>query len=433
MLPPQSLYSIFIFLHQSKFKMNKTKMKVKSFLVSFIAVLAVVLMSGFVAANDLNISVNEIYVNGIDVMTTPGVVAGIAGETIPIKIYLSANENAEDVEVSAYIRGYSEDRIVKDLSYDLIDGTDYTIRLSLALPDDIDETEETRTLKLEIETDSGDWRDEFDITIQREAYNVGVLFVETDDEIKAGSTLPVEVVIENIGSHELEDLIVKVEIPALSISRESYFGDLVPIECDENECCDEDDEDSASGILNLEIPVDAPAGNYKLKVTAYNDDASTSVSGEVVVLGAEVETSVIPSPASRTFALGSEVKYKIVLVNAGDTVKVYNVVPEASEDLAIGIEETVVAIPAGSTKTIEISVKALNEGAFSFAVDVVSDGEVIDKAVFNAFVEGRQLKTNPIVIWTIVLAIVFVVLLIVLIVLLTRKPEKTEELGESYY
>jgi preprotein translocase subunit SecG len=45
--------------------------------------------------------------------------------------------------------------------------------------------------------------------------------------------------------------------------------------------------------------------------------------------------------------------------------------------------------------------------------------------------EGKAV--NPIVVLTVVLAIIFLVLLVVLIVLIGRKPQKSEEYGESYY
>jgi len=42
-------------------------------------------------------------------------------------------------------------------------------------------------------------------------------------------------------------------------------------------------------------------------------------------------------------------------------------------------------------------------------------------------------SSSPIVALTVILAIIFVVLLVVLIVLMGKKPEKSEEFGESYY
>ena len=67
-------------------------------------------------------------------------------------------------------------------------------------------------------------------------------------------------------------------------------------------------------------------------------------------------------------------------------------------------------------------------------MNVHSDGELVKKQNFVANVEGKAATAgNAAVVLTIILAIIFIVLLIVLIVLLTRKPEKTEDFGESYY
>jgi preprotein translocase subunit SecG len=67
----------------------------------------------------------------------------------------------------------------------------------------------------------------------------------------------------------------------------------------------------------------------------------------------------------------------------------------------------------------------------------LSNGDLVESKEFAANVEGTSLNTgfsgNTAVVLTVVLAIIFVVLLVVLIVLLTRKPQKTQEFGESYY
>ena len=81
-------------------------------------------------------------------------------------------------------------------------------------------------------------------------------------------------------------------------------------------------------------------------------------------------------------------------------------------------------------------VKANREGTFNFAVSANSD-EFSEIATYTATVQGKSIASaatnSNIVVITIVLAIIFVVLLVILIVLLTRKPEKSEEFGESYY
>ena len=431
-------------------------MNQKIVLVSLIAVLAVVFAINFAASasvypwcigDNSTICVQEISINGIKVgefgFGLENTVSLVAGDTVPVTIYFTANDNAEDVQVSAYIKGYSEDKIVQDFD-DLISGNDYIARLSLKVPADLDEIDLGKTLKLAIESDAGDWDQEFGISLQRETYGLDITFAEMDRKVNAGETLNIDVVATNIGRHELEDVVAKAEIPTLGISKSIYLKDLSPT--DEDECDDNEDDnnnndnciegvDSRSGTIKLVIPADVPAGNYQVKLTAYNEDAETSVTKEIVVVGAEAETQIIASPISKTFATGEKAEYRIILVNSGKDVKIYSIVPEMNPDLAVTIDEPVVAVPSGSTKTVLVSVTSAKEGTFAFKVNVISRDKLAESILLSAVVEGKsgQLKTEPIVIWTIVLAVVFVVLLIILIVLLTRKPERTEELGESYY
>ena len=121
----------------------------------------------------------------------------------------------------------------------------------------------------------------------------------------------------------------------------------------------------------------------------------------------------------------------------GDLPAEYFVVDSSDENLNVNVDESVVAIPAGSSKTVKVDVSAQKAGKYNFAVDVNSGADLVKSQQFAANVEGssagKALSGNTAVVLTVVLAIIFVVLLVVLIVLLTRKPEKSQELGESYY
>ena len=124
----------------------------------------------------------------------------------------------------------------------------------------------------------------------------------------------------------------------------------------------------------------------------------------------------------------------MTIVNADDRIKVYELIVESSnEDLEVNLEESIVAVQAGSSRTVKLTVKALDEGTFNFAVNVHAESELVKRQEFVADVEGRKAVGNAALVLTIILAIIFVVLLVVLIVLLTRKPEKSSEFGESYY
>mgnify|MGYP001583024428 CR=1 FL=1 len=408
------------------------KMNSKFVLVSLIAVLTAVMLGAFASAATLNLS-NQYF--ELDRVPLTGDNAVVAGETLPLEFWFTAGENASDVFVSAWIQGHRSERTEIEFA-DLIAGSDYKAKLSIQIPDDLD-PEENLVLVTRVETDSGMWESESDLKGQRVADNLEVLLVDMDSTAKAGSTLAVSVVVKNMGRHEAEDTLVTVKIPELNIMRTAYFEDLFPEdECDSDDG-DCDEADARERKLFLNIPSDAKAGTYKVEITAFNDDTESSVVKNLAVSATEVVggSKALANPSSKTFAVGEEVVYELVLVNTGNKIAVYNLAPEASDDLTISLSDSVATVPAGSSKAVKVYVKAMKEGTFNFAVTATSDDATSMKSDYTATVSGKAsaVSNNNIVVLTIVLAIVFVVLVIILIVLLTRKPQKSEEFGESYY
>jgi len=87
-------------------------------------------------------------------------------------------------------------------------------------------------------------------------------------------------------------------------------------------------------------------------------------------------------------------------------------------------------VPADSSKTVTVKADSGKE----YKVSVFSGETLVKTITFNSTTEQeKDSNTSPLVALTIILVIIFVVLLIVLIVLITKKPEKSEEFGESYY
>ena len=109
----------------------------------------------------------------------------------------------------------------------------------------------------------------------------------------------------------------------------------------------------------------------------------------------------------------------------------YKIITESVDGLLTSASQEIVAVPAGSSKTVTITANAKVEGNYNFEVSVFSGDNLVDSITYELSVEGK--KANTTVILTIILAIIFLVLLVILIVLIGRKPEKTEDLGESYY
>jgi uncharacterized membrane protein len=114
---------------------------------------------------------------------------------------------------------------------------------------------------------------------------------------------------------------------------------------------------------------------------------------------------------------------------------VYTLTSSVSKGLIVEVAEPVVAVPAGSSRTVKVSVKATDsadEGTNVVTVTANSQNGLTQEVSFNANVE-KQSGVDAIIVLTIVLAVIFVVLLIVLIVLLSKKPVENEELGETSY
>ncbi|MEM4625257.1 MAG: hypothetical protein QXJ28_00610 [Candidatus Pacearchaeota archaeon] len=401
-------------------------MKSKLFLVSLTAILMVAMLSAFASAATLDISSPYVQIDGLP---ATGAVAVVAGDTVLLTVDFTANENASDVTVSAWFQGYRNNRVEKEFA-DLVAGSDYRARLSIKVPSDL-EPEETITLYVRIESDSGNWEDSYTLRGQRQANNLDVLLVDMDRTASAGSSLGIGVVVKNMGRHVSEDTFVRVRIPELGVEKVSYFEDLYPVDsCKSDEC---QRYDSLERKIFVTIPSNAKEGIYRVEVTAFNGKTQTSVVKNLEVTTSKTEGKVMANPASKNFAVGEQAVYELILVNPSDKIAIYNLVAESSEPLTVLLSDSVAVVPAGSSKVVKVYVTSNKEGTFSFSVSAISDN-FSTKTNYVAAVSGKELTSSSnMVILTIILAIIFVVLVVILIVLLTKKPQKSEEFGESYY
>ena len=393
-------------------------MNAQRLLASLIAITSlVVLATAFVSADSVTssatIQVDDMYVDmGFGQMND---VALIAGEKATIEVTFTADVDAREVVITAEL----DDNEVKTSRFDVEAGRRYKKTLEVVVPSDLDEdVSKAITLDVEIEGENEDG-EEFDpyenrlsLTVQRPSYNPVVKSITVSNRVDAGDELSIEIVVKNIGYNDLKDIYVTAAIPTLGIDKTSYFGDLVADEWN----YDEDDEtDTVSGVFNIEVPYDTAAGTYAVEVTVKNDDTTVTETKQITV-GNDFTTPVMKSGNS------------IIIVNPTDKVKVYTVVAE----LPATASESVVVVPAGESKTVTITPNA--KGDYSFNVNVFSGQTLAGTVAFTgSAVAPKTTVTNPIIVLTVILAIVFLVLLVVLIVLIGKKPEKTEEFGESYY
>jgi len=417
-------------------------MESKAILVSLLTIFAVLIASVLVSASDLSVSNLRLSVKGVEFANFyDDIVEADAGETIPIKVVFTAGESVSDIRVKTEISGYRDDITASTARFDIVSGATYSKLLSLKVPTDVDPAEDY-TLTVTIEAKNKEFEQELTLRIQRESYNLEVLSVDAARQVTAGSNLAVNVVLKNRGSHRVDDTFVVARIPELNIEKRVYFGDLTPIDGHETTIDlngnivlfeNSNKEDAAERTLFLAIPSDAKAGVYNLEVEATTADTTTKTTKSIVIAGTEQRSDVLTAMTSKDVQSGQSVTYDLVVINSGDKIAVYNIVPESAQNLIVSVDEPIITVPADSSKTVKVTATAGDVmGTFNFAVNVNSQDQLVKRVNFSANVAKKSFSNNVMVL-TVILAIIFVVLLIVLIVLLTRKPEKTEEFGESYY
>ena len=385
-------------------------MNTKRILVSLLVFASILLLASTVSATEITdkvlVEVNDVTVasyNG-SAVTALDSVSVLAGETITIKVSVTAHlaeASTSGVKIEADIAGDKADVTARTESFDMIDGKTRVFELTLKVPSELKDAL-SNDLPLSIKIWNSKYKSEFGnilLRVQRNSFDLDVKSISTSNTIEAGKSFPIDIVLKNVGYNDLEDVYVTVKITDLKVEKTSYFGDLAAIETDE-------DTDTASGRFNLEVPYDVTSGSYKLEVTIQNGDIDKTVSKQISI------ENGFPDIAMKS---GNN----LILLNPTEQLKVYRVVYQTTENDVV--------VPAGSSKTIAI------ETGTNAETDVfVFSG---DKLLSTVKFSGAQSTnaTSPVILLTVILAIVFLVLLVVLVVLMTRKPQKTEEFGESYY
>ncbi len=404
--------------------MNKknTKMNTKRILVSFLVIASVLFLASAVSAANLG-TINTVKVNDMTVFPDTSTVSITGGDSVTVEVQFTAGDlddstativdgDASDVKLKVELEGEDIDVTAVSNPFVVLGGKTYTKTLTLKVPADLKD-DLTDDLSLSIRVYNSDFEVELDtleVSLQRPSYDVAIKSVMTSNSVEAGQLLPVDIVLKNVGYNDLDDLYVTAKISELNIEKTAYFGDLVPLKdnCDDDDDCD--NENTVTGKLYLEIPYNVKAGTYTLEVKAENDDTKTIVSKEIVV------GNGVPDLAMKS---GND----LVLLNPTNQLKVYKVTYQDKQVSAI--------VPAASSKTVTIDTPAT--GDYNFDVLVFSGDVLLSTVNFSGTAQPTNQLTSPVLVLTVILAIVFLVLLVVLVVLITRKPQKTEEFGESYY
>lgn len=414
--------------------MTKNKMDKKNLMVTFCALALVMFLAGTVSAAGVT-SNYQVTVNGVSVLQSytgnsyfpNSTVAVTAGSQVTLKVYFTSQVNDSNVNVKATLEGSKVSISGQSPIFDVEAGHQYVQELTLNVPYEL-QNQVSSNLVLSINIDGTNYRTDLDninLRVQRPSYNVNVMSVTTPSSITAGQQIPVDIVLKNTGYDKLNDVYASAQISSLGVSQgPKWFGDLVSLDNCTNNC---NQENAVQGTLYLKIPYGAKPGVYNLQVVVQNNDVKTVQTKQIVINNDYVNTVLATNP-TQSVSVGQEAKYNLLLVNPTNNVKVYRLVTSGS----LTADNSVVAVPAGSSSTVTVTGSSNTAGDYKYNVSVYDGSTLVQSVPLEMNVQGGS--NNTVVVLTIVLAVIFLVLLAVLIVLLTRKPEKqTEEFGESYY
>jgi len=404
-------------------------MNTKKLLVSFVMLLSVLSLVATVGAAQLA-TVSKVEVDGLNVNSNPAIVVG---DSVDVRVEFNSLVNASDVTVEVEIEGDKKDVKAETRAFDVESGKEYAKTLRLEVPFDLRDTlSDFVTLNVKVSGDGFNTEASYTLRVQREPFSADVMSISVPQTVKAGETFPVDVVLKNLGYNDLDDVFVTAKISALGVERTAFFGELVALECDDDDTsvenygvdikrkCNEDNEDTVTGRLFLQVPYGAKSGSYTLDLMVENEDTTSSETAQLVVKNAFSSGNFIVS--------GNQ----LLIVNPTNEVVVYRLIPESTGTLSVSVSDSLVAVPAGSSKAVTVNAVSYADETQVYSVSVfTADGTLVDTVNFSTAAQERR-TSSPIVVLTVILAIIFIILLVVLIVLIGKKPEK-EEFGESYY
>jgi hypothetical protein len=276
------------------------------------AIIALFAVSSVIA---LPVTFNEVTVNDVDLAYgSLTQISGSPGETVPIVVRFTANDDIKDIKVKANI---GDGDSVSTSRFDVLSGKTYVKRFSITLPSvqDMDDVNETWTLRVILSDRTGDEKDStYLIGMQRDSYSLNFLFVDAPMKASAGDIIALDVVLKNTGSRTADDNFVSVSIPELGLSKRAYFGDLVAVDNENSN----DNEDARERRIYLVIPSDAKSGDYELNVRASNYDANSVVKKAISITGSATSgnnsTAINPTSSGKSTMPTSVIVLTVVLV-----------------------------------------------------------------------------------------------------------------------
>lgn len=370
------------------------------------------------------------------------------GEEFTLKIKMTANANAKDIEIRAFVSGFefSSSEPISDSTspFDVEAGVSYVKSLTLKLPERADE-DRYRIRVVVAGRDTDDITMNYRVKVSPTDHEVVIKELSvTPEEVQPGRAVLATVRIKNLGNSREDDVKIRVGIPELGVTAAPDFVDEL-----------ETDDSATSSEFFLRIDSCAKPGTYDVKAEVTFEEGDKVVTARqpiTVVQGGTCQSR--PSVSSGDVSVyGSEPQeieagesgsYSVTITNRGTATKVYSLSASgvdgwASVKFSPG---SMVTVKPGDTQTVVAVVavdKDAGDGANAFTIRVKDQsGDVVKELSLLANVEGRE---GPdvgglvqLLQWGLI-ALIIVLVIVGLVVAFRRMqgPKEGEEGAQTYY
>ncbi len=366
------------------------------------------------------------------------------GEEFEVKVHVTSDEDLNDVQVEAYVRGYDHDDRIEDITdvFDMKANVTYIKKLTLSLPQRMDQ--DGYQLRVRVEGRDGEKAyNDYDLEVDtgRHLLTIKDVVFSPEGSVKAGRALLASVRLKNYGEKDEEGIKVKVSVSDLGISASDYIDEL------------ESDESTTSEEIYLRIPSCSAEGTYDVKVEVTYDDGDEKIieMSEIRVISDETceVGGVSDSDQKPTITYDSTIQ-DVTVKGAIYTLTISNPTNSA-RTVTIGVNgvdvfgsvrispSNVIVLGAGETKTVYLYItadKSAKAGQYSFSVSVSGLGTTAQEIPLTANVIESVNFSNikkALEVGLVVLVAILVVLGLIIGFTKLKREEETEEEGKTYY
>ena len=365
------------------------------------------------------------------------------GEELEVEVELVNNgqTDAENIEVEARLMGYDEEDVKESTSVSKVTvGTKKTVKLKLTVPNDFPNG--NATLRVLVTGGVDELYTIYQLYVESPSHSVKIADVSFSPSltVKAGRSLLTTVLLENVGENVEEDVKVTVEVPELGISVSEYVDEVA---VDDHEDVDE---------MFLQIPADAEAGEYTVKVTAKYDDLDESVTETYTLKVLENDLvkpqtkagklvlAVGPERQSVTLGDNKAVSYAVALTNEGSASKAYMLEVATGDWATAKLSESLVVLEPGQNKVVYVDLTANADAAVGehlASLTVKSGSDVLESVVLKTtVVQGTSADKESVSLRNgleIALVVLVVLLVLVGLVIGFSRLRKDNDGEEKYY